>query len=119
MVVRNHGADTFVSELQKFITLFIAPGRVLSTIPVTHIDLWYLVKFSVRHDHISASNAMHETRHIAYAVPERTLKSSEETQGAQKVSPARFDTVFVHNGTNTISTTDMQGDCIYCLIFHV
>ena len=95
-IKRNHGAISFVPALRAFISqykdqLSIAPGsRQSNNFAITHVDIWYLLKFYVRQLHASTV-ATPETAHIAYATPER--KGSEG-----KTIPARFDTVLVNEG---------------------
>jgi len=92
-VVRNHGAVSFVSALRAFILQYkdqmsIIPGSQQSNnFAVTHVDVWYLLKFYVRQLHASVA-VTPETAHIAYATPER--------KGSRKTIPARFDTVLVN-----------------------
>jgi hypothetical protein len=91
-LARNHGATSFIPELRKFITQWnktsVLASHRSNHLCITHIDVWYLLKFYVKQS--SLSSLAHETVHIAYANPER--------KGSKKMLPARFDTVLVSEG---------------------
>ena len=91
-LARNHGAISFISELRKFITRWnktsVLASHCSNHLCITHVDVWYLLKFYVKQS--SLSSMTHKTVHIAYANPER--------KGSKKMLPARFDTVMVNEG---------------------
>jgi hypothetical protein len=74
-IKRNHGAVSFVPALRAFISQYkdqisIAPGsHQFNNFVITHVDIWYLLKFYVRQLHASTV-ATPETAHIAYATLE-------------------------------------------------
>ena len=101
-LARNHGAISFISELRKFITRWnetsVLASHCSNHLCITHVDVWYLLKFYVKQS--SLSSMTHKTVHIAYANP--------EWKQSKKMPPAWFDTVLVNEG-DAVNGTGIHG----------
>lgn len=105
-LIRQYRATSFVSELGHFISQYREGGitrsrsRVSSQagLHITHVDVWWLLKFSVDNSAVHFSSAT-ETLHIAHAMPQR--------KSTKKILPEQFDTVIANdiqsNATNSNS----------------
>lgn len=121
ILVRNHDANSFIPELHAFISRYrnqfaVTPSRPSANshrIPITHVDVWHLLKFYVQKTGTPSSSSLdRETSCIAYATPERRSAS-------EKRLPARFDTVLVNEGGTSTHGKGIHGmhtgsrTCIY------